>query len=194
MDTNPQIKKISLGFLLLVLGIFLVSTRFGPHTESGLHTFAEEPIKVQSFSRPESYARIPTRVLIPTLSIDLEVRESNEVNGYWEVFEDKAGWGEGSGVPGEIGNQVVFAHARENLFKPLVNAKIGNDIYILAQENSDLENKNTWFRYKIEEIKEVYPNQTEVIAPSDDERLTLYTCSGFGDKKRLIILAKRIVS
>lgn len=127
---------------------------------------------------------LPRRILIPNLEIDLEVRRSQVLNGYWEVFGDTASWGEGSGVPGQKGNQVIFAHARKNLFLPLQSIKVDNKIYVLT--NSD------WFGYKVEEIKEVYPNHTEVIAQTEDETLTLYTCSGFNDSKRLIVVAKRI--
>ena len=43
-----------------------------------------------------------------------------------------------------------------------------------------------------EEIKLAYPNEVEVIAPTEDETLTLYTCSGFNDEKRLVVVGKRI--
>ena len=49
-----------------------------------------------------------------------------------------------------------------------------------------------WFNYTVSEIKEVIPSQIEVIAPTPDETLTLYTCSGFGDSMRLIVIAKRV--
>ncbi|OGM69990.1 hypothetical protein A2975_05285 [Candidatus Woesebacteria bacterium RIFCSPLOWO2_01_FULL_44_14] len=59
---------------------------------------------------------------------------------------------------------------------------IGQKVYILTEA--------AWYEYRVEEINEVYPNQTQVIAPTTDERLTLYTCSGFADTKRLIVVAK----
>ena len=55
----------------------------------------------------------------------------------------------------------------------------------------DLSQKD-WFTYEVKEIKEVFPNQVEVIAPTPDEPLTLYTCSGYKDQKRLIVISKRI--
>ena len=101
-----------------------------------------------------------------------------------EVFPDVAGFGLGSAYPDETGNQVIFAHARKGLFLPLKNVKVGQIVYVMTKEK--------WFSYKIEEIKEVLPSQTEVIAPTPDQVLTLYTCSGFADSKRLIVKAKRI--
>ena len=58
------------------------------------------------------------------------------------------------------------------------------DVYVL--------NDDDHYTYEIKEIKEVFPNQTEVVAPTEDETLTLYTCSGFDDARRLIIIAKRV--
>ena len=127
---------------------------------------------------------LPTQISIPELFVDLTIKKAEIIDGYWEVFEDFAGWGSGSGFPGEKGNQVIFAHARDGLFLPLLYAKKGMEI--------NVSTKSETYTYEIIEIKEVYPNQTEVIQPTSEEVLTLYTCSGFQDKKRLIVTAKRI--
>lgn len=149
-------------------------------------SFSTEPVKVDD--RLKSAGRKkpilpPARILIPTLSIDLSVKEAKVVNGYWEVFADSAGYGIGSGLPGEVNNQVIFAHAREGLFLPLRKIMSGDRIYVLT--------KSGWFIYAVSHIQEVKPDQVEVIAPSREEILTLYTCSGFADSKRLIVVAKR---
>lgn len=178
--------KLGLGIALILLGFILV---FGQTPSPGQQnqqssTFASEPVEIKGFSQEEhSKESLPSRIIIPDLSIDLEVKEAKIVDGYWEVFENSAGWGEGSGLPGKNGNQVVFAHAREGLFLPLQNIKTGMSIYILTD--------GSWYQYQVAEIKEVFPNKVEVIAPTDDETLTLYTCSGFKDTKRLIVVAKR---
>ena len=125
----------------------------------------------------------PGRIIIPSQRINLSVVEANVVNGYWEISETTASHGVGSANPGEIGNTVIFAHAREGLFLPLKDVKENDEIIVLTKER--------WYRYEVKEIKDVDPNQTEVIAPTTDETLTLYTCSGFLDNKRRIVLAKR---
>lgn len=160
-----------------------MSGHFSPTTPES-NSFASEPVKVSGFSDKENQnIKPPERVVIPELSIDLPVRQAPLVNGYWQVYSDSAGWGEGSGLPGQPGNQVVFAHARVGLFKPLRGAKEGMRVYIFT--------KDSWLSYLITDVKEVLPNQTEVIKPTEDETLTLYTCSGFGDSRRLIVIAKR---
>jgi len=127
---------------------------------------------------------LPTRIIIPSVSIDTSVKKALIIRGYWQVFPDSAAWGEQSGVPGQIGNQVIFAHKRSGLFLSLKDIAIGAKIYVLTDDKS--------YSYEVKEIKDVKPNQIEVVAPTTDETLTLYTCSGENDKKRLIVIARNI--
>ena len=185
-ENKSSIGKIIFGIAFLVLAAILF---FGKPEEAAEklpdHSFKDEPVIVEGFIPYElEEASLPTRILIPSLSIDLSVKKAKIIEGYWELFEDSAAWGEGSGLPGAMGNQVIFAHAREGLFLPLREIQKGMKVYVLSGDK--------WFSYEVDEIKEVDPDQTEVIAETEDEKLTLYTCSGFADSKRLIVVAKRI--
>lgn len=124
----------------------------------------------------------PLRIVVPSRKVDLSITEARVINGYWELSETTASHGIGSANPGESGNVVVFAHARDTLFGPLRDLKAKELIYILT--------KDRWFRYQVEETKLVDPSSIETIAPTTKEQLTLFTCSGFLDTKRLILLAK----
>lgn len=129
-----------------------------------------------------STAQSPLRIIIPSLEIDLSVREAKIVNGFWELSETTASHGAGSANPGQNGNIVIFAHAREKLFLPLRTIKPDAIIYVLT--------KDTWHRYQVLNTKIVNPDDVMVIAPTTEETLTLFTCSGFMDSKRLIVAAK----
>lgn len=186
------------GVLLVILGFLLSKPRQNIVTEnktvtvtssSDVDSFSEEPVKVDKSltdidNEKTKTKNPPVRILIPALQIDLPVKEAKVVKGYWEVFRDSAAFGLGSAYPDEAGNQVIFAHAREGLFLPLRKAQIGQNVMVLT--------KDKWYSYKIRDIKEVLPNQTEVIAPTKEAILTLYTCSGFSDSKRLIVTAEKI--
>lgn len=174
--------RLLLGFLLIASGLVIATYNYQGNIDTSA-TFENEPVSIEltNYENLENVS-LPVRVVIPDLDIDLEVQESKIVNGYWEVPEDKAAWGEGSGLPGMDGNQVIFAHSREELFSNLEDVEMNMRIYVLTNDD--------WFVYEVTEIKEVYPNQTEVIAPSEDERLTLYTCSGYKDSKRLIVVSE----
>ena len=173
--------RLLLAFLLIISGLLIASFSYQGDIDTSA-TFENEPVKIELANNENlDEASLPVRIIIPDLGIDLDVQESKIVNGYWEVPDDRAAWGEGSGVPGRVGNQVIFAHARDGLFSNLEAVEKDMHIYVLTDKD--------WFTYKVSEIKEVYPNQTEVIGPTDNERLTLYTCSGYKDSKRLIVVS-----
>lgn len=140
------------------------------------------PIKIDSklLSNQEA-AQPPLRIVVPKFNIDLSIVEAPVVNGVWETSETTASHGIGSADPGQIGNTVIFAHAREGLFLPLRDIAKDQLIYVLTKDH--------WYRYRVTDSKLVTPDQVEVIGQSTDERLTLFTCSGFFDEKRLIVTA-----
>lgn len=181
---KKRLLKIALGIVLVIAGGYFVFKNDLFFYNDSMSMFENEPVKIAQFDLndiPEH--KKPIRIIIPKLAIDLEIQEADIVNGYWDVFDDTAAWGKGSAAPGYMGNQVIFAHAKDGLFGDLDSIKIEDDIYVF--------NENEWYKYKVQEIKEVYPGETEVVSMTEDETLTLYTCSGFRDQKRLVITAKR---
>jgi LPXTG-site transpeptidase (sortase) family protein len=141
----------------------------------------DEPIEVEKLS-PTSLGEPPSRIIIPRLNINLPVFHAKIIDGVWETTLEGASHGEGTANPGQSGNTVIFAHARVGLFLPLRYIQNQDQIYILT--------KNNWYPYQVKEIKRVFPNELEVISPTQDETLTLYTCDGFADRHRLIVIAK----
>lgn len=145
-------------------------------------SFAFEPVKVDEkliAGQGKTIARQPIRIIIPSVGINVLVKEAKVVKGYWQVFSDSAGYGSGSGLPGEKGNQVIFAHAREKLFLPLRKVSKNHLVYVFT--------KDDWFEYRVVDIREVAPDRIDVIAHRKEEVLTLYTCSGYADNKRFIV-------
>lgn len=186
---------VILGSPLIIPGLNKIKTSPSQPTvvsqnqpESKKQTISDkEPIKISKDLTKKidsTGEEVPARIIIPRLNIDLPVVEAKVVDGYWELSENSASFGLGSAFLGDSGNSVIFAHARPNLFGPLKNINSKDKIYLLTKKH--------FFSYEVSEIKTVYPNQTEVVGPTNDERLTLFTCSGFFDTQRLIVLAKRI--
>ncbi len=186
---------------LLILGILLVvwgyasSRPVSPTINSTVSvitqdntvvSFSQEPVTVDKnlLSDKTKQKNPPVRILIGSLGIDISVKEAKVVKGYWEVFLDSAGFGVGSAYPEEKGNMVIFAHARDKLFLNLRKIKVGDEITVFTTDK--------WYKYKVDNLREVFPSQTEVIAPTLDATLTLYTCTGFSDTKRLIVIAKKV--
>jgi LPXTG-site transpeptidase (sortase) family protein len=173
-----------IGMLFLFAGMLLVT--FPYLTAFFTQVSADQvPIRAdEAFTANAKTEELPVRILIPSLEIDLLVTPSKLVNGYWEVSENSASFGLGSAHPGTIGNTVIFAHAKEDLFLPLKNITFGKDIYVLTSYR--------WYRYKVEEIREVLPADVYVVKKTQDNRLTLFTCTGFLDSKRLVVIAKPV--
>lgn len=177
------------GFLFLILGLFLLWnlvdinwTKYQNQKLAENPTLKGEPINTSEFlGFSEDKSNIPQRIVIPNEQIDLKVVEAPIVNGYWETSDVNASHGEGSATPGQNGNIVIFAHARIGLFYNLKDVKLGDTIYVFT--------KDKWYQYKVNKITSVYPNDIKVISPTKSEELTLYTCSGFADEKRLIVQA-----
>lgn len=174
---------MGMGLVLLVLASFLKENK----ETAGIETISGEPYSIdQKFlTKPKEKKNPPgpVRIVIPSLAIDLQVKEARIIKGYWETFSNAAGFGLGSAYPGEVGNQVIFSHTRPGLFLPLKKIKEGEIVYVMTIDK--------WYKYKVVKIQEVLAGQKEVIGPTEDETLTLFTCSGFADTKRLIVAAKR---
>src|SRR3990172_6081119 len=175
--SRQSIRNI-LGIGFVILGfVFLFTVPTIPQRAAT----AQEPIKAgKEFETNKKESEV-VRIVMPNRNIDLEVNHAKIKQGYWETSEDSASHGEGTANPGEKGNVVIFAHAREGFFYNLKDAKKDDVVYVMTQDK--------WYRYKISEIKTVYPNNIETVAPTDNEVLTLFTCSGFFDEKRLIVKA-----
>jgi sortase A len=170
-------KLIGIAFLCLALIIMVV-----PQLLPKKAVENKNPIKINaSLYASLDQTNNPVRILIPKAGIDIKVVDSPIIDGYWQLSDNTASYGLGSGHPGAKGNTVIFAHAREGLFYNLKDVKIGDIIYIFT--------KDKWYRYQVGTITAVYPNQIEVLQNSTKEVLTLYTCTGFSDEKRLIVTA-----
>lgn len=144
------------------------------------------PVKIDKASLTEvfSLADLPKRIIIPSRQIDLPVQPAKVVDGAWELSETEASFGLGSTTPGGSGNTVIFAHAKWGLFRPLRTIEKRAKIYVLTAQE--------YYVYEVEKIKTVLPSQVEVIEPTEEDILTLFTCTGFADAKRLIVVAKRV--
>lgn len=143
------------------------------------------PIRIteELISFGEVFGDYPVKIIVPGAKIDLVVKPARVIGGVWEINDNAANFGIGSALPGEKGNSVIFAHAKPNLFSSLKRIKPDDMISIQTKDGN-------WYAYKAVEKKEVGPDQVEVISQTKDETLTLFTCSGFADSKRLIVTAK----
>jgi sortase A len=105
------------------------------------------------------------------------------------ILRRAAGHLEGTAIPGEPGNVAISAH-RDTFFRGLRN--------IRDQDVITLTTLTGIYRYQVESVEVVGPNDTEVLADSPEPTLTLITCYPFyyvgPASKRFIVHARQVSS
>lgn len=159
--------------------IALITVRFFP---SNLFT----PAKAEAFNMvspiPEHVnidIHSPTQITIPSLDIKLPIAKAEISGNNWTLYDDKVSWLTTSKTPG-FGNVILYAHNRRHLFGPLKNIEVGEQI-VIEQEGKNIT-------YLVSEKRKVLPENVEAIL-SDRDQLTLYTCDGSFDQRRLVVIA-----
>ncbi|NIO84481.1 MAG: sortase, partial [Candidatus Aminicenantes bacterium] len=89
----------------------------------------------------------------------------------------------GSGIPGQEGNAVIYGHNKAHLFGPIRWLNEGEEIKIINQKGEE-------YIYSIVQTKTVTSETVAVLAPTETATLTLYTCTGFLDRERFVIVAQ----
>lgn len=126
-----------------------------------------------------SSERGPTDIKIPKIKLDVAISGASVSGNNWQLFSDRVAWLSASKVPGR-GNTILYAHERAGLFGDLYKLKTGDEIKIFSNE---------WNTYKVTKMQFVKPNDVNSIL-SNKNRLTLFTCSGAFDQKRLVVYAE----
>ena len=103
------------------------------------------------------------------------------------VLRDALGHDPRTSYIGEGGNCVIAGHRNYSFgkfFNRLNEVEIGDEIYVDAPEGT--------YNYRVTEVKVVTPDQVEILNNTEDEQITLYTCTPiYIATHRLVIIAKR---
>lgn len=167
---------ILFGILLLILSTNLTIQKFNPYRLA----FNEAPnVEITNSSKN------PVKVTIKDLNIDLPVKKAKIDSKKWQTYTDALSYLSSSPAPGDEGNSIIYGHNWKNLLGNLKKANIGQKITV---EFSDGTKKDFETKY----ITEVKPSQVSILEKSNDKRITLYTCSGFLDSKRFVVVATLI--
>ena len=118
------------------------------------------------------------QVYRPDLGTEFATLKINSVNLNKRIIhgdgdlELKKGIGHyaGSTLPGEGGNVVLSGH-RDTVFRPLEGIKIDDEV--------EIETDYGVYKYKVANTRVTNPNDTTVTMPTDNEKLTMYTCYPF---------------
>lgn len=173
-------QKIGLG--LILVGIISFAAVFSFRTYEELKKQALSFSQVPELKTESKEELSPSQIIIPSLKIDLPVAPGKVIDDVWEISDTGASYLLGSGIPGKPGNMVIYGHNKRKLFGPILWIKKGAEIKI---ENK----KGETFNYLVEETKTVLPTHVEVLMPTENSMVTIYTCTGFMDTKRFVVTA-----
>lgn len=124
----------------------------------------------------------PIALIIKDLELELPIYSASLDGGKWQATTQGVSYLTSSAVPGELGNSILYGHNWPNLLGKLHKVKPGDEITIVF---ADASRKNFTIKY----TSVVTPDQTHILNPTADRRLTLYTCTGLFDNKRFVVTA-----
>ncbi|MFC1649503.1 sortase [Patescibacteria group bacterium] len=125
----------------------------------------------------------PERVHVPSVNINVEVGVGNynQDNETWNVSENIANFATITDLPNTTGgNTVIYGHNSSNIFKHLDDINI-DDKAVLYTDNGHV------FEYRLAEIVELDPTDVSILEPTEHPRLTLLTCKGLLNEKRVAL-------
>lgn len=128
--------------------------------------------------------KIPTTIEFPDLNHQVGIVPNRIIDGQWQVSETQANYLIGSGVIGEPGNIVIYAHKRPQLFAKLHQLGPGDRIILKSPEVVG--------EYRVVDARIVPPDNTDILQTSEQKILTLYTCNGWLDEDRLVVKAELV--
>lgn len=175
---KPSSLLILLGIIFLTCSAYLIYQRVDPFRLSFSSYTQKYPETTSG-----NFAT-PAKIIIKDLNIELPIQKAKS-GKKWQAFSDAVSYLVSSPIPGEMGNSILYGHNWHNMLGKIRGAKIGQDIVINFSDGSRKV-------FKVKYIQEVSPEQISILNPSLDTRVTLYTCSGFLDSKRFVVVATLI--
>lgn len=172
------------GFLFLASGILLLLVYSGwRYHQDRILSFNAKEIAKSVFSTGIK----PVYIKIYPIGVDVSIGETVIKDGVWVIQPNKASYLTASAGIGDKGNMIIYGHNKDNILGPIRYIKAGAKIELKGSD------EKTYY-YEVLKTDVVNPDNLEYVLPKDEEVLTLYTCSGFMDSKRFVVVAKRIKS
>lgn len=161
---------LGLGLFFLLFGSYLVYERQVPIT------------KVEASQSSDLETPLTSRLIIQGANIDLPIFEGFIKDQNWTTTKEGVSHLSSSVSVGEQGNSVIYGHNWSNLLGNLKQVKPGDEIIVINDRGEK-------FSYLVHFVTEATPDETHIYQNTTDYRLTIYTCTGFLDSKRLVVTA-----
>lgn len=180
---KAQFGRDRIAFLLVAVGCIMIvaSNLYFVYKQNTLW-FGRAP-KSSAIELSQTQANQPIRIKIDSLSISLPITEGYIENNRWDVSENGVSHLNISAYPQTPGNIILYGHNKTSILGKLVNIKQGATITLKTRDQKE-------YSYKVEKTLIVSPSNVEILESHNKEMITLYTCTGFADLKRFVVVAK----
>ncbi len=145
----------------------------------GQPQFSLEP-ESSKFVRPFA----PHSVSIPAVGITQYLEPTMILDNSWMIAKQHASYLVSSARPGENNNIVIYGHNTQKMFGRLVDVKLGDTIRVESDESVAT--------YRVTRKLNVSPEFVTAIQPTTTETLSIYTCIGVLDSRRLVLQAEPV--
>jgi LPXTG-site transpeptidase (sortase) family protein len=159
---------LGLGFFFSLLTLFFIYQRNVPISLANTQIITSETI--------------PVEIIIPGLNIDLPIIPATLQKGKWELTSKGVSYLISSDSADISGSNILYGHNWPNLLGKITKLQIGDKILLRYTNQINRE-------YIVTSIKIINSADISVLSNESLDQLTLYTCSGFLDSKRLVIKA-----
>ncbi|HLD92014.1 MAG TPA: sortase [Patescibacteria group bacterium] len=173
--------KVNLPNLYLISGLLLLSIFFiWKYHQARILSFNTREIAKVNFSGVK-----PIHIKSYPIGVDIDIKDGVIKNGVWTIYPNNAIYLLGSSGIGDEGNIIIYGHNKDNILGPIRWIKIGAKIEIIGSDNKS-------YNYEVIKTDTVSSDNLEYIKPTNEETLTLYTCTGFLDSQRFMVVAEKI--
>ena len=147
------------------------------------YVYTGEPVQAQVVKVDHGKGPIePVFLKISSININTQI---TSVKDSWAYPDDKVVFLKNTPLPGNKGNSVIYGHNFKGLFGELNKVMVGDLVEITLSDGTKRS-------FKVTQKYTVTPDQTHILSQTKDTRLTLFTCAGFLDSKRLVVLGKLV--
>lgn len=172
----PTYTRNFLSLILIILGAGLVL----------LAAFSKVNFQIpQKEVAGANFVPKPTKLYIPKLGKTLYVSDGYVAGNRWTISETGVSYLTSSAIPGYVGNTVIYGHNRNEILGGLPQVVDGDIVYVVRGDGN-------FVKYAVFETKVIEPTQVDILNQSADSRLTIYTCTGFLDSARFVVVAKKV--
>ncbi|HZZ98688.1 MAG TPA: sortase [Candidatus Saccharimonadia bacterium] len=149
-------------------------------SEFSVHALEEQQYADASITHPR--AQLPSRLILPDERIDLPIFQSAILNGEWQLSTKGVSILSTTTHATRQEGYILYGHNWPVLLGNVSKAKIGEPLLLEYPDGSSEQ-------YKIESVFRVSPKSVDVLDLAKSQTVLLYTCTGFLDTERLVVLA-----